>query len=37
MCSRRGQYRLARLAAKYGAEIDMRDLLEYLAGDCKWW
>ncbi len=37
MCSRRGQYRLARLAAKYGAEIDMQDLLEYLAGDCAYW
>jgi hypothetical protein len=23
MCSRRGQYRLARLAAKYGSEIEM--------------
>lgn len=36
-CSRQRQYRLARLAAKYGADIEMRDLLEYLAGDCKWW
>jgi hypothetical protein len=37
MCSRRGHYRPARLAAKYGADIDMGDLLECLAGDCKWW
>jgi hypothetical protein len=37
MCSRGGAYRLARLADKYGAEIDMRDLLALLAGDCKYW
>ncbi len=36
-CPRTGNYRLARLAAKYGAEIEMTQLLEYLAGDCKWW
>jgi DNA adenine methylase len=36
-CSRRGGYSLARLAAKYGAEIEMMDLLAYLAGDCAIW
>jgi len=36
-CSRTGSYRLARLAAKYGAEIEMLRLLECLAGDCAWW
>jgi hypothetical protein len=28
MCSRTGSFRLARLADKYGAEIDMRQLLQ---------
>lgn len=37
LCSRRGSYRLARLADKYGANADMRDVLENLAGDCKYW
>lgn len=37
LCHRRGSYRLARLADKYGAYIEMRDLLAYLAGDCKHW
>lgn len=37
LCSRQGQYRLARLAAKYGAEIEMRALLAQLAGDCRYW
>jgi hypothetical protein len=37
MCSRKGSYRLARLADKYGSEIDMRELLEFLAGDCRYW
>jgi hypothetical protein len=36
-CQRRGQYRLARLAAKYGAEIEMGNLLEHLAKDCEYW
>ena len=36
-CSRQGQYRLARLAAKYGAEVEMRKLLEFLASDCAMW
>jgi hypothetical protein len=34
VCSRKGSYRLARLAEKYGVQIDMRQLLEHLAGDC---
>src|SRR5271165_1598062 len=33
-CTRNGSYRLARLAAKYGAEIPMMELLAHLAGDC---
>ncbi len=37
MYSRKGSYRLARLADKYGAEIQMPQLLAYLAGDCKYW
>jgi hypothetical protein len=37
LCGRKGQYRLARLADKYGAEIGMRELLEMLAGDCCYW
>ena len=37
MCGRRGQCRLLRLAAKYGAEIAMNALLENLAGDCAHW
>jgi hypothetical protein len=36
-CKRRGQYRLARLAAKFGAETEMRNLLEHLAKDCEYW
>src|SRR5947209_2405538 len=36
-CKRIGSYRLARLAAKYGAEIRMDDLLDRLAGDCPDW
>jgi hypothetical protein len=35
-CSRRGQYRLARLAATFGAEISLDDLLDRLAFDCSW-
>jgi hypothetical protein len=34
-CGRAGRYRLARLAEKYGAHIEMGTLLAYLAGDCK--
>jgi hypothetical protein len=36
-CSRSGRYRLARLAEKYGADIELDALLGYLAGDCKHW
>ena len=36
-CTRKGSYRLARLAAKYGAEIPMTELLAHLAGDCAIW
>ena len=34
-CSRSGSYRLARLADRYGAEIELPWLMEHLAGDCK--
>ena len=33
-CTRSGAYRLARLAAKYGAEIALPDLMAKLAVDC---
>lgn len=33
-CPRRGRYRLARLAAQYGPDIGLVDLLGKLAGDC---
>jgi hypothetical protein len=36
VCARRGSYRLARLAAKYGPETEMRDLLERFSFDCLW-
>lgn len=35
-CSRKGQYRLARLADRYGAEVELMILLGHLAGDCKY-
>jgi hypothetical protein len=35
-CPRQGVYRLARLAAKDGPEIDLDALLEALATDCRW-
>jgi hypothetical protein len=34
VCSRRGSYRLARLAAKYGPEISLRDLTDRFSYDC---
>jgi hypothetical protein len=37
MYSRAGSYRLTRMADKYGAQIEMSSLLEYLAGGCKYW
>ncbi len=33
-CEREGSYRLARLAAKYGLDIRLPDLLAALASDC---
>ncbi len=32
-CSHKGQYRLVRLAAKYGSEVEMCVLQQYRAGD----
>jgi hypothetical protein len=34
--ARRGSYRLARLAAKYGPEISLRDLTDRFSYDCLW-
>ena len=34
--SRRGSYRLARLAAKFGPEISLRDLTDRFSYDCMW-
>ena len=36
VCTRSGSYRLARLAAKYGPEISLRDLTERFSYDCLW-
>ena len=36
-CSRKGQYRLARLAAKLGPDARMTDVLAALAGNCALW
>ncbi len=36
VCARRGSYRLARIAAKYGPEITLRDLLDRFSYDCLW-
>lgn len=36
LCSRKGRYRLARLADKYGAGCQLKELLELLAGDCRY-
>jgi hypothetical protein len=36
VCSRRGSYRLARLAAKHGPEMSLRDLTERFSHDCLW-
>jgi hypothetical protein len=35
-CSRKGAYRLARLAAKFGPEITLRDLTNKFPYDCMW-
>lgn len=34
VCARKGSYRLARIAAKYGPEISLRDLLDRFSYDC---
>ncbi len=36
LCARKGRYRLARLADKYGANCALKELLDLLAGDCKY-
>jgi len=36
VCRRAGAYRLARLAAKFGSEILLDDLLARLSADCAW-
>ena len=36
VCKRAGSYRLARLTAKYGPEIDLDDLLDHMSQDCPW-
>src|SRR5271155_2181860 len=36
VCSRSGSYRLARLAAKFGPEITLRDLTDRFSYDCLW-
>lgn len=36
VCSRRGSYRLARLAAKFGPEITLGDLTNRFSYDCLW-
>jgi hypothetical protein len=36
VCSRRGSYRLARLAAKFGPEITLRELLNRFSYDGLW-
>ena len=37
LCARRGRYRLARLAARYGPEQTLDGLLADLAHDCPYW
>ncbi|MGI3903913.1 MAG: hypothetical protein ACRYGP_28930 [Janthinobacterium lividum] len=37
LCARRGRYRLARLAARYGPEQSLDGLLADLAHDCPYW
>jgi len=34
VCQRTGRYRLARLAAKFGADISLEELLARLTADC---
>ncbi len=35
-CPRRGAYRLARLAAKFGSEMRLDDLVIRVSYDCPW-
>ncbi len=35
-CSRAGAFRLARLAAKFGPEMPMQDMLAKFSYDCLW-
>jgi hypothetical protein len=37
LCPRKGCYRLARLAARYGPEQSLDGLLADIARDCPWW
>jgi hypothetical protein len=37
LCSRRGRYRLVRLAARYGPEMELDRVLADLAHDCPYW
>ena len=37
LCTRRGRYRLARLAARYGPEMELDRVLADLACNCPWW
>lgn len=34
---RKGQYRLARLAQRFGAETPLDQVLREVAADCPWW
>src|SRR4051794_10352134 len=36
LCNRSGEYKLARLAAKFGSEIPLGELLDQVAFDCPW-
>src|SRR3712207_6156555 len=36
LCHRQGAYRLARLAAKFGAEMPLDEVLFRLSFDCPW-
>ena len=36
VCSRRGSYRLARWAPKFGPEVSLRDLTDRFSYDCMW-
>ena len=35
-CPRRVAYRLARLAARFGPETTLRDMLDHFSTDCMW-